>query len=126
MLSSGAIAGDFVYIDVKFCADFESAAISEIRWLVFALLRKESASAIISRQEERLLAVFRHKTEALRKSRDIEQDRTAPRERAHQNTSRGAGPELVNARRHGFAGTKIGENGHFGPILADFGHFWRH
>lgn len=72
------------------------------------------------------MAVFRHKTGALQKSIEIEQNRIAPRERTHQNTSRGAGPELANARHHGFAGAKIGGNGHFGPILADFGRFWRH
>ena len=47
--------GDFIDSSVKCCADFESALISEIRWLVFAQSGKEGAIAIISRQMDRFL-----------------------------------------------------------------------
>lgn len=59
MRSSGSSPGDFIYIDVKFCADFESAKISSIRWLVFALSFKEGTISIISRQKVRFLGTKR-------------------------------------------------------------------
>lgn len=126
MCSSGVTAGDVSYPDVKFHADFESASISCVRCLVFVLSWKESARAIISRQKSPFWAFFWCKTSALRKSTEIGQNTTAPRERAQKSTSRGAEPEGDNARRHGFVGTKTGKNGRFGPIRADLARFWRH
>lgn len=85
MSSEGVMAGDFGYIDVKFCADYESVLPASIRCLVFALSSKEGTIAIISRQND---PFFRYKNSALRKGIEIEQNRIAPRERASKSTSR--------------------------------------
>ena len=58
MTSSDVTPEDFDYIDVKCCADFESAKISTIRWLVFAQSYKEGTAAIISRQNTPFWADF--------------------------------------------------------------------
>lgn len=122
----GVTPGETSHFNVKFCADFESVEIQSTRCLVFAQFQKEVKIAIISRQKVYFLAFFRYKTSALCKRVEVGQNTIAPRERAHKNTSRRTGAEVDNARRPGFAGAKIGENGRFGPVRGAFGALLAH
>ena len=118
--SRGAISGDVVYIDVKFCADSESATRFFVRCFVFALCWKKGTIAIISRQKSPFLVDFWYKISALRKGIEVGQDTIAPRERSYNFTSEHVWPGFENDRLHGFVGANVGKNRPTWPFLGPF------
>lgn len=114
------ITGDVDYIDVKFCADFESATISCIRRLVFALLSKNSTNGNHFSTKSAILGIKAVRFERIGKlsriwMHHVKGHKKAPLEHPDPNL-----------KKFGFLGgqgqtwQKIDKIGPVGPIFAAF------